>query len=128
MIENMPARLELHFKLRNRERPRTERLHQPALEIKEPQQPPRILLHRELPAKRAVIARKLEWIARLALQRRFVLTSDANGWNDGLARAWSGVVWENHRNDLFVSEDGCKRGMFQTKAACLDVRQDLAQS
>src|SRR4030095_9518369 len=52
VIENVPASLQLHLELRDRQRPSAQRLHQPALEIEEPQQPTRILLHRELAAER----------------------------------------------------------------------------
>src|SRR4029450_745259 len=105
MIENVPASLELHLELRDRQRPRTQRLHEPALEIKEPQKPPGVFLHRELATQRAVITREPEWITRLALQRRFVLTSDADGGNDGMAAIGSGIVRDIHGADGSEQKD-----------------------
>src|SRR5436305_1231797 len=62
MIKDVPSHFELHLKFRNPERPRAQSLHQPPLEIKEAQNPPRILLDRKFPAQLPAIAGKTIWV------------------------------------------------------------------
>ena len=50
MIEDVPPGFELHLEFGDAERPRAQRLHEPALEVEEAQQPRGVLLDRELAA------------------------------------------------------------------------------
>src|SRR5207237_3528265 len=58
VVKNVASGLQFHFKLRDAERPRAQRLHQAALEIEKTEQATRVLLDRKLPAQLPAIAWK----------------------------------------------------------------------
>ena len=78
VIKNVPAGFELHLELGDGERPRAERLHEPALEIEEPQQSSRVLRDGELAAEQARIARKAEGKSPSPFRRGGVLIADVD--------------------------------------------------
>lgn len=94
--KDVPAGLQFHFELGNREGPRAEGLHQTAFEVEETEQPTGVFLHREFSAQRPGVAGKLERIAGLALERGLALAGHAHGGDDGLGRVGAEMVGKFH--------------------------------
>jgi hypothetical protein len=78
VIKYVPPGFELHLELGERERPRAEGLHEPALEIAEPQQSARVLRNGKLAAEQAQIAREAIGKSSPPLGGRFVLVAEVD--------------------------------------------------
>ena len=95
VIENVAPGFELHFELGYAERPSAERLHQAALQIKEPEQPAGVFFDGELAPELAAIAREAISIGAPAFGSGGAFFGPRDGWNS----MWSVVTL---RTWLFV--------------------------
>jgi hypothetical protein len=104
MIENVPTRLQFYLKLANRQRPRAERMHQPALEVEEAEQSSPVFFNGILAAQSPSIPRETVRIRASPLFGGGPMLLDRDSGYRGLSAALVRAIWTlgSHKVDEFA--------------------------